>query len=183
MFLKHNIFHSFEKEPLFHIKETDTKELLNIVTQMQAEMWTPNQFAHAEYLKILLHLFLIVIQRFGVRKDCNGLSMNNPSHILFVKFRKLLEENYRLVRTVAGYAALLNVSAKTLTNCTNEISHQTPLEIINERIALEARRMLSYSEKNINEIGYDLGFEDPSYFVKFFKRYMKILPGEFRSKL
>ncbi len=181
VFLKHNIFHSFEKEPLFHIKETDTRELLNIVTQMQAEMWTPNQFAHAEYLKILLHLFLIVIQRFGVRKDCNGLSMNNPSHILFVKFRKLLEENYRRVSTVAGYAALLNVSAKTLTNCTNEISHQTPLEIINERIALEARRMLSYSEKNINEIGYNLGFEDPSYFVKFFKRHIKMLPGEFRA--
>ena len=152
MFVKHNIFHSFAEGPLFHVKETDTKALLNIVTQLQAEMWTPIQFAHAEYPKVLLHLFLIVIQRFGVRKDCNGLNMNNPSHILFVKFRKLLEENYRLVRTVAGYASLLNVSAKPLTNCTNEI-------------------------------GYDLGFEDPSYFVKFFKRYMKMLPGEFRSKM
>lgn len=47
IFLKHNIFHSFEKEPLFHIKQEDCKELLNIVTQMQDEMWTPNQFAHS----------------------------------------------------------------------------------------------------------------------------------------
>lgn len=150
---------------------------------MQAEMWTPNQYAHAEYLKVLLHLFLIVVQRFGTRKDCNGLSMNNPSHILFVKFRKLLEENYRQVRTVTGYAAMLNVSVKTLTNCTNEISNQTPLEIINERIALEARRMLTYSEKNINEIGFELGFDDPSYFVKFFKWHIKMLPGDFRKSM
>jgi len=181
IFLKQNIFNSFEKEPLFQIKETDTKELQNIVNQMQTEMWTPNQFAHSEYLKVLLHLFLIVIQRFGVRKDCNGLSVNNPSHILFVKFRNLLEENYRTTHTVSEYAELLNISNKTLTNCTNEISHQTPLQIINERLSLEAKRLLAYSDKNVNEIGFELGFEDPSYFVKFFKRHTKMLPGDFRK--
>lgn len=182
-FLNHNIFHSFEKEPVFHIKHTDDKELRNIVTQMQSEMWTPSQFAHGEYLKILLHLFLIVIQRFGIRKDCSGLSINNPSHILFVKFRRLLEENYRSIHTVAEYADLLNISTKTLTNCTKCISHQTPLEIINKRISLEAKRLLVYSDKNVNEIGFELGFDDPSYFVKFFKRYMKLSPSDFRKTI
>lgn len=181
IFLKHNIFHSFEKEPLFKVKQADSKELHNIINQMQTEMWNPNQFAHGEYLKILLHLFLILIQRFGVRNDCNGLSMNNASHILFVKFRKLLEENYHKIHTVSEYAGLLNVSNKTLTNCTNDITHQTPLEIINERVILEARRLLSYSDKNVNEIGFTLGFEDPSYFVKFFKRHIGISPGDFRK--
>jgi len=183
IFLRHNIFDSFEKEPLFHIKQADSQELHNIVTQMQAEMWTPNQFAHREYLKVLLHLFLIIVQRFGIRKDCNGLSMNNPAHTLFVKFRKLLEENYREIHTVSGYADLLNVSSKTLTNCTNEISHQTPLQIINERLTLESKRLLAYSDKNISEIGFELGFEDPSYFVKFFKRITKMLPGDFRKAI
>lgn len=183
IFLRHNIFHSFEKEPLFTIKKEDSKELLNIVTQMQNEMWTPGQFAHAEYLKVLLHLFLIVIQRFGIRKDCNALTMHTPSHILFVKFRQLLEQNYRQIHTVAQYAGLLNVSGKTLTNCTNEIARQTPLQIINERISLEAKRLLAYSDKNINEIGFELGFEDPSYFVKFFKRQMNTLPGDFRKAI
>jgi AraC-like DNA-binding protein len=183
IFLKHNIFHSFEKEPLFWIKESDSQELQNIVTQMQTEMWTPNQFAHGEYLKVLLHLFFIVIQRFGIRKDCNGLTMSNPTHILFVRFRQLLEKNYRQIHTVAEYAGLSNVSSKTLTNCTKEISHQTPLEIINERISLEAKRLLAYSDKNVNKIGFELGFEDPSYFVKFFKRQTKILPGDFRKTI
>ncbi|MCC8146842.1 MAG: AraC family transcriptional regulator [Bacteroidales bacterium] len=181
IFLKHNIFDSFEKEPLFRIKQSDSRELQNIVTQMQTEMWTPNQFAHREYLKVLLNLFFIVIQRFGIRKDCNGLSINNPSHILFVKFRQLIETHYHHIHTVAEYADLLNVSGKTLTNCTKEISHQTPLEIINERISLEAKRLLSYSDKNVNEIGFELGFEDPSYFVKFFKRQMNMLPRDFRK--
>ena len=183
IFLKHNIFDSFEKEPLFQVREQDTKELHGIVMQMQSEMWTPNQFAHREYLKVLLNLFLIVIQRFGVRKDCDDLSINNPSHILFVKFRQLLEEHYYKIHTVAEYASLLNVSGKTLTNCTKEISRQTPLEIINERILLETKRLLAYSDKNVNEIGFGLGFDDPSYFIKFFKRQMKITPRDFRKTL
>ncbi len=183
IFLKHNIFHSFEKEPMFKIKELDTVELHNIVNQMQKEMRTPNKFAHSNYLKNLLQLFLIEIQRLGIRNDCCKLTMNTPSHILFVNFRKLLEENFHKIHTVARYSELLTVSTRTLTNCTKEISHQTPLEIINERLILEARRLLSYSEKNVKEIGYELGFEDPSYFVKYFIRHMKISPCEFRMNI
>lgn len=180
IFLKHNIFHSFEKEPLFRIKQQDSKELLNIVTQMQSEMWTPNQFAHSEYLKVLLNLFLIIVQRFGIRKDCNGLTLNNASHTLFVNFRQLLEANYRNIHTVTDYAGKLNVSTKTLTNCVKDISHQTPLGIINDRLILEAKRLLAYSDKTVNQISFELGFDDPSYFVKFFKRLTKLSPGEFR---
>lgn len=182
-FLNHNIFHSFEKEPVFHVKPSDDDELRNIVTQMQNEMWTPSQFAHSEYLKVLLHLFLILVQRFGKRKDCNGLSLNNPSHILFIKFRKFLEEHYKKLHQVDEYATLLHISSKTLTNCTKAISHQTPLEIINNRIILEAKRLLAYSSKNINEIGFELGFDDPSYFVKFFKRHVKLSPSNFRKSM
>lgn len=181
IFLNHNIFHSFEKEPFFKINKTDTKELHNIVNQMHVEMWTPGQFAHVEYLKHLLHLFLILIQRFGVRRDCDDLSINNPTHTHFIKFRKLLEDNYHTIHIVNEYAGLLNISSKTLSNCTKEISRQTPLEIINNRILLEARRLLAYSDKNVNEIGFALGFEDPSYFAKFFKRQMKMLPTDYRK--
>lgn len=183
IFLNQNIFHSFELEPVFYIKNSDGQELQRIIDQIHTEMWTPNQFAHAEYLKFLLHLFLILVQRFGIRKDCSGLCINNPSHTLFVKFRNLLEENFTKIHTVNHYARLLNVSSKTLTNCTNEILHKTPLDIINERITLEAKRLLSYSEKNINEIGFEIGFEDPSYFVKYFKRQVKMLPSDFRKAI
>ncbi len=181
IFLKHNIFHSFEKEPLFKIRESDSEELHCIVKQMQKEAGHTELFAHSEYLKLQLQMFLILVQRLGIRKDCCELTMNSPSHILFVNFRKLLEENFLEFHTVAKYAKMLCVSAKTLTNCTKGISNQTPLEIINDRLILEAIRLLSYSERNINEIGYELGFEDPSYFVKFFKRRMGVSPGDFRK--
>ncbi len=183
VFLKHNIFHSFDKEPFFRIKELDGKNLYSIIKQIQIEKQTPDLFGHSTYLKGLLHMFLILIQRFGIRKDSQELIIKSPSHILFVNFRNHLEENFCKIHTVAEYASIFNVSTKTLTNCTKEISRQTPLEIINERIILEARRLLAYSKRNVNEIGFELGFEDPSYFVKFFKRYMKISPRDFRKNI
>ncbi len=181
VFLKHNIFHSFEKEPLFKIKEKDQDALLNLIMQMQAEVDHPHHFAHKEYMKVLLHLFLILTQRLGVRKRSRELSMNNPTHILLVRFQKVLEERFHEIHTVSSYADLLNVSPKTLTNCTRSHLQQTPLEIINERITLEAKRLLTYSDKNVSEIAYQLGFSDASNFVKFFKRTTKMAPREFRN--
>ncbi len=180
LFLKHNIFNSFESEPFFRITRNDMTDFLGLLSQMQREMATPERFAHKDYLKHLLNLFLILVQRLGQRNDCKNLSVNNHRHIVYVKFRQSVEANYRSIHTVGEYADLLNLSAKTLTNRIKEISHQTPLEIINERLVLEAKRLLSQSGLNINEIGFQLGFEDPSYFVKFFKRHTKKSPSEFR---
>ena len=57
----------------------------------------------------------------------------------------------------------------------------TPLQIINERIILEAKRMLRYSSLRVKEVSIDLGFEDPSYFNKFFKKITGITPADFRE--
>jgi len=57
---------------------------------------------------------------------------------------------------------------------------KTPMQMIQERVILEAQRLLLYSELNINQICYKLGFDDPSYFVKYFKKHAKIAPSEFR---
>jgi AraC-like DNA-binding protein len=84
---------------------------------------------------------------------------------------------------VKEYASILNISSKTLTNHTTETCIKTPLEIINDRIILETKRLLSHSNLNINEIGFQLGYEDPSYFVKFFKRQTKMSPSDFRKKI
>ena len=59
---------------------------------------------------------------------------------------------------------------------------KTPKEIINERILLEAKRFLVYSHLTIKEIGQDLGFEDPAYFVRYFKKNTETTPVEFREK-
>ena len=56
-------------------------------------------------------------------------------------------------------------------------------EVIRQRRLLDAKRLLSHSEMSVSEIGYHLGFEDPSYFSRFFRRYERCAPAEFREQI
>lgn len=89
------------------------------------------------------------------------------AHRSFVRFRQLLEKHFREIHTVKEYAEMLHVSTRTLFHYVAQSAHLTPLQVINDRVVLEAKRQLQHSTLSIKEIGYQLGFEDPSYFVKF----------------
>ena len=181
VFLKYNVFNAFDAVPYYEVTSGDTPRLEYIVKEMQLETRNAKAFAHKDYLKYLVKMFLIYVQRIGKRGIGIPLCINNSSNRTFVRFRQILEHHYRQLHTVKEYASRLNVSTKTLTNCVYESSHNTPLKIINERIILEAKRQLLHSDLKIKEIAFYLGFEDPSYFVKFFKRQTGYLPAEFRE--
>ena len=74
------------------------------------------------------------------------------------------------------------MSSKTLTQRVTQYSGQSPLKLINNKLILEAQRMLKSKPMLIKEIAYELGFDDDSYFVKFFKRQTGLLPSEFKVK-
>lgn len=181
VFLKYNVFNAFDTVPYFLLPENTIGRLMNILDGMKVERANTNQFAHRDYLKYLVKLFLIEIQRIGQRGTGTPLCINNTGNRLFIRFRQTLEHHYRKMHTVKEYASYLNVSVKTLTNSVCASSCLTPLKIINDRIVLEAKRQLCYTDLKIKEIAFLLGFDDPSYFVKFFKRQTGIFPSEFRE--
>lgn len=181
VFLKYNVFNAFDAVPYYTMNLDAVKRLDRILEEMRCEVSEYESFAHKDYLKYLVKMFLIYVQRMGHRGTGIPLCINNSLNRTFVRFRQMLEHHYRQIHTVKEYANCLNVSTKTLTNCVYESSHNTPLKIINERIILEAKRQLLHSDLKIKEIAFYLGFEDPSYFVKFFKRQTGYLPAEFRN--
>lgn len=181
VFLKYNVFNAFDSVPYYHVADEDAKRLEGIVISMEREEENAGLFAHRDYLQYLVKLFLIEVQRVGRRGTGVPLCVNNSSNRTFIRFRQMLEHHYKRMHTVKEYAGHLNVSVKTLTNSVYESAHTTPLKIINDRIVLEAKRQLFYSDLKVKEIAFGLGFEDPSYFVKFFKRQTGFLPAEFRD--
>lgn len=179
--MKYNSFYTFDTAPYYHIDEETADELRGIVRQMEEESERYGEFGNIEVLKSLLCIFLVKIQRKG-KQDVNiHLSSIKPSHQLFVQFRRMVEKEYRRLHTVQEYAERLNVAVRTLNKSVNECSDKSPLAFINDRILLEAKRLIRYSPKMIKEIAFDLGFEDPSYFVKLFKRQTGYLPSDFRE--
>jgi len=170
LFLKYSVFHTFDTTPCFHIDSETAQDLAKLVDEMEAESHNFDLFGNIDVLKALLRIFLVKIQRYGTQESDVHLDNLKPSHMLFTRFRKLVENRYKQFHTVQEYADELNVAVRTLNKCVNECSRMSPLAFINERILLEAKRMVRYTNLMIKEIAFELGYDDPSYFVKLFKR-------------
>ena len=84
--------------------------------------------------------------------------------------------------TVGEYAKNLGYSQSTLTRACLATAQMTAKEVIDKRVALEAKRLLVHSEATAAYIGYQLGFMEPSNFVKFFSRMTGQTPQHYRNK-
>lgn len=179
--LKYNAFHTYDTVPYYNIDEETALELKDLVQKMEQESKRAGEFGNIDILKSLLRIFLVNIQRHGKQGKSMHLDNRKPSHQLFVEFRRMVDLEFTRLHTVQEYADRLNVAVRTLNKCVNECSQKSPLTFINDRIVLEAKRMVRYTNLMIKEIAYELGYEDPSYFVKLFKRQTGYLPSDFRE--
>ena len=93
----------------------------------------------------------------------------------------MVEKYFREKHQVKDYADLLFRSPKTLSNLFHKYGKKTPLSIIHERIILEAKRLLLYSDKATEEIAFDLGYKDSGHFSKFFKKQEGVSPSLFKK--
>lgn len=180
-FLKYNSFHTYDSTPYYKIDDRTAQMIMPLVDDMEEESSHYGELGNVDILKSLLCIFLVKIQRYGIHEDGKNLDMLKPSHRLFIQFRRMVEEEYNRLHTVQEYADRLNVAVRTLNKSVNECSGKSPLAFINERIILEAKRMAKYTNMMIKEIAASLGYDDPSYFVKLFKRQTGFLPSEFRD--
>ncbi len=98
------------------------------------------------------------------------------------EFLMLLESNYLEVRNTDFYAGKLGISSKRLNQILKEKLSKTGMELIHDRIILEAKRMIIHSEQTIKEIAYELGFSDRPYFSRFFKKQTGQTPDEFQKQ-
>jgi len=156
------------------------------ISQMEQEFENKEEFGKELILRNCLRSFLIQIQR--RKKEFESSSEQLPElpdekRLQLVKFVNLINENYKKGFTISEYAGLLHISSRSLSELTHQLLNKTPSQMIQERLILEAQRMLLYSNLNINQIGYRLGFDDASYFVKYFKKHTNISPSEFRKSV
>lgn len=129
----------------------------------------------------LLTLFLATAIRECQWNNSLDISNNSQSFKHYISFLASVEQDFMTIHSVKNYAKKMGVSVCILSRCTQMYEGSTPLQIINERIVLEAKRMLRYSSLRVKEISINLGFEDPSYFNKFFKKITGDTPANFRK--
>jgi AraC-like DNA-binding protein len=144
------------------------------------ELSTPDQIQR-DMLLMLLKRLIIIITQLARSRYIPAEKLQEQKLDIFRRFNLLVEANFRQQHTVNYYAGLLSKSPKTLSNIFLLYNQKTPLQVIQSRILLEAKRLLYYTTKSVKQITYEVGFEDPSYFCNFFKRHTSMSPNEFRS--
>lgn len=182
VFLKYNIF-SLKEEPCYVIKLETVKAATYYVELIQRELANRHLFGHEDIIRFLLKSLLINLERVHQKDSEKKLKLNSQYELQFFNYKELIENNYKRGLSVGDYANLLNISSKTLASITKKNVGKTPSQLIVERVVLEAKRLLKFTALQINEIAFQLGFEDPSYFVKYFKKKVGSSPRAFRSKV
>lgn len=181
IFLKYNVFNNQRKS--FYSISKDTQNVANAYIKLiRDEIKEDSTFGHKQVIRYLLKSLLIVFEREHRKDVSKAMKFSNTYELQYLQFRELLEDNFKMNISVCKYADLLNISSKTLTNITNRLTAKPPSKLISERVILEAERLLAFTPLKVNEIGYKLGFEDPSYFVKYFKRNVKLSPSAYRKR-
>jgi AraC family transcriptional regulator, transcriptional activator of pobA len=131
-----------------------------------------------ETIGAYLRLFLIECRRQSVLKPEGGLGAYSGSQRLVRAFRVMVEKRSRQWHQVQSYARELHVSAKHLGETVHAELNQAPKDYIQDRILMEAKRLLLFTDRSLKEISFDLGFPDPTGFSRFFK---KITGGSVQS--
>jgi len=117
------------------------------------------------------------------RKNINETPVGrDPGYELFRQFKIEIEKKYRKEHSVQYYANALNTQPRSLNTVSQEYAGRSAGEMIQERILLEAQRYLYHEIKNVKEIAYDLGFDDPAYFTRFFKKHTGFAPQYFKEQ-
>jgi AraC-like DNA-binding protein len=133
----------------------------------------------AQSLGAYLVLFLIeVIQLFD---DTHQRIKNSAATNLYHNFRRLIDKNIMTTHSVSAYASLLNITPGHLNDTVKDQSGKSASDLIHERVILEAKRLLYHSTLSIKEIAALLNYDEPAYFIRFFKTRVKMTPREFRD--
>lgn len=99
----------------------------------------------------------------------------------YVAFRERIEERLYERPTVNELAKEIGYSSRTLDRACQRVSGQTAKQVLDDRTALEIRRLLTHTDRAFSRIGADFGFHDPSNFSKFVKRHLGRLPSDVRD--
>lgn len=129
----------------------------------------------------LLFSLLEKIETFA--HDHDVLSSRSKYEGVYRSFKDLVEKHFMEDTRVRDYAARLYMTAGHLNDVIRKVSGQNAKSIIAARRVLEAKRLLYWTELSIREVAWKMGFEDPAYFTRFFKKHTGSLPGDFRRKI
>ena len=152
------------------------QEYLDLLRQMGfSPVDLGNELKGIEWEKVhalITIIYVTIARQYSQKKEVKRTIYMQKARL----FEDLIEANFKSIKFARDYAQMLNTSEKHLNRITKSCFDKTSTQLIGERILLEAKRMLMHSEYNVTQIGEKLGFNESSYFIRFFKKHTGTTP-------
>ena len=173
------LFFGSSNIPIIKIPKSDLRKFESFWKMFLLESEEEDSF-QIEMIRTMLKRYVILCTR--IYKDQNNLIHEEESSLIR-EFNFLVEQHFRDKHRVSDYASLLNRSPKTLSNIFQKHSSKSPLQFIQNRKILESKRLLGYSDLQVQEIGHQIGYDDIQSFSRFFKRQTGQSPVSYRMNV
>jgi AraC family transcriptional activator of pobA len=162
-----------------HAKATDLDALARMLLREFARSAPGREVA----MRGLAGALLANLMRLAAAEPQTRADQAFPDRELVARFRQLVEQRYRDHCTIARYARDLGTSETRLRRACVAVAGQSPVELLHQRLLIEAERQLRYTSMSVTQVAYFLGFEDPAYFSRFVTRHLGVPPRTFRQRL
>jgi AraC family transcriptional activator of pobA len=159
-----------------------TQELADTVPKLRRELvWK----APASGAAAVARLVTVLVSAVRALHEPAGLTSaaTNARAALVARFREKVESHLRTGLSIAQYAKALSVTPARLRAACLEVTGKPPARILEDRLLLEAKRNLTYTNMTVAETAYYLGFADPAYFSRFFSKHAGESPATFRKRM
>ncbi|MGA0559465.1 helix-turn-helix domain-containing protein [Larkinella sp. VNQ87] len=168
-------FHSHQHQPLLDVE--GSPDLFRDLFRYAWQEYDGRQPNHPEVFLSYLHLILETASRLYTEQR---MTTDPNLYGRLRQYEELLEHQFLTVREVSQYAKQMSLTPNYLNAICKKVLGKTASQLLHERQIIEAQRLLTHTAKSVKEIGFQLGFEDPSYFVRFFRKHTRQTPAEFR---
>jgi AraC-like DNA-binding protein len=176
-YLIDQVFETAIYNPFLSLNTKQQKYVDTIISQIET-IYVSNKKLKSKILKNYLEIILYEIYQ-SIQESSPAKNIN---YSRFISFKKDIKNNIVKHKTVRFYAEKQNISSKTLNLAIREIVDKSAKQFINEYVILLAKRLLVNSNLTSSEIAYELGFDEPTNFTKFFKKKEKKSPSLFRKE-
>ncbi len=163
-----------------HLNEQNDASIIVTFQEMIRES-SMNQYGRDDILRNCLDILLIRLSRYHQQNRIPRQTLMLISQIR--RLESLIDKHFRELKLPRDYAERMNVTPKHLNDICKRALNKTISDLIHERLVLEAKRMLVYTDMTIKQVAINLEFNDRSYFIRFFKKRMGITPERFRRSL
>lgn len=172
-------FHTRIQDPILKLHKNEGEEILQGFRSIDKEYLAGKPYCH-DLIRLGLKSLLLKIERKYAMVPADKKKSYQEN--LFDKFESLVDQHFKEHITVAGYAQIMNLSLKQLNGVCRKSVNKTPGDIIQNRVILEAKRLLMHSDAPVFSIAETLNFNDGSYFIRLFKKVTQTTPEKYRTK-